>query len=543
MTERPGHAQQLARTAGGPGGPAVLVCVGGDGTAHEIMTGLLAGREERRAALLVLPGGRGNSFYRELWSDRPWPAALEAALSAPRVRHVDLARIAETGELALLGASSGLAAQALTSVRDALGTGRRRYQTAVARTMLAFRPYRGRVSVDGVVVQSGETVSVLVGGGRRRGGQFMPLPRSVLDDGLLDICVAGAELPLREMVRLARDGSHVGHEGVVYTWGRVPHPPTARHHGVMTQPTETPVAPPDPDPGPVPAAPQLRRSGHNKVIGGVCGGLGRYCDIDPVIFRVALGVLTVTGGLGLVFYGFGWLLLPLDDEDENEARRLLSGRVEGPALAAVLMALAGCGIFLSMLNNGSVMSFAGLLTVAVAGIGVWSQRRSVMPPDAPPDAVTAQTVGGTPSPRRSPSTTVRRSAAERALPLRSPLARPSTVLAARSAPTAAAATDPRARTAIPPSAAQSIFEGWAWVVWRVKTTAAVPHSTAATAGSTAVRSSWGRMRPSVDGGCPLGGRPAGAGALAGAAGGCGRCAVRPCRPPSRRSDRAAGARR
>lgn len=220
VTERPGHAQQLARTAGGPGGPAVLVCVGGDGTAHEIMTGLLAGREEPRAALLVLPGGRGNSFYQELWSDRPWPAALEAALAAPHVRRVDLARIAETGELALLGASSGLAAQALTSVRDVLGSGRRHYQTAVARTMIAFRPYRGRVSVDGVVVQSGATVSVLVGGGRRRGGQFMPLPRSVLDDGLLDICVAGAELPLRDMVRLARDGSHVGRDGVVYARGR-----------------------------------------------------------------------------------------------------------------------------------------------------------------------------------------------------------------------------------------------------------------------------------------------------------------------------------
>ncbi|MEU4351299.1 diacylglycerol kinase family protein [Streptomyces sp. NPDC023838] len=52
VTERPGHAQQLARTAGGPGGPAALVRVGGDGTAHEIMTGLLAGREERHAALL-----------------------------------------------------------------------------------------------------------------------------------------------------------------------------------------------------------------------------------------------------------------------------------------------------------------------------------------------------------------------------------------------------------------------------------------------------------------------------------------------------------
>ncbi|MEV6549301.1 PspC domain-containing protein [Streptomyces sp. NPDC051597] len=170
----------------------------------------------------------------------------------------------------------------------------------------------------------------------------------------------------------------------------------------MTPPTETPVAPPDPDPGPAPAAPQLRRSGHNKVIGGVCGGLGRYCDIDPVIFRVALGVLTVTGGLGLLFYGFGWLLLPQDGEEENEARRLLSGRVEGPALAAVLMALAGCGIFLSMLSNGSVMSFAWLLTLAVAGVGVWSQRRSLTPADAPPDAVGAPATPGTVSPAFGP---------------------------------------------------------------------------------------------------------------------------------------------
>ncbi|MFF1477433.1 diacylglycerol kinase family protein [Streptomyces sp. NPDC058301] len=58
VTERPGHAQQLARTAGGPGGPAALVRVGGDGTAHEITTALLAGREERRAAVLETGSSR-----------------------------------------------------------------------------------------------------------------------------------------------------------------------------------------------------------------------------------------------------------------------------------------------------------------------------------------------------------------------------------------------------------------------------------------------------------------------------------------------------
>lgn len=51
-------------------------------------------------------------------------------------------------------------------------------------------------------------------------------------------------------------------------------------------------------------------------------GLGRYCNVDPVIFRIVLGVLSVTGGLGLIFYGFAWLLIPLEGEEENEARRL-----------------------------------------------------------------------------------------------------------------------------------------------------------------------------------------------------------------------------
>ncbi|MCP3819971.1 PspC domain-containing protein [Streptomyces sp. A3M-1-3] len=131
---------------------------------------------------------------------------------------------------------------------------------------------------------------------------------------------------------------------------------------------------PSSSPDPEPRA-QLRRSRRNKVLAGVCGGLGRYFDIDPVIFRIVLGVLTVTGGAGLIFYGFAWLLIAHDGEEENEARRLLTGRVEGPALVAVLMALVGCGLFLSMLGNGGVLMFATLLTLAMAGSAYWSQRR------------------------------------------------------------------------------------------------------------------------------------------------------------------------
>ncbi|MFE9736909.1 PspC domain-containing protein [Streptomyces sp. NPDC006477] len=120
----------------------------------------------------------------------------------------------------------------------------------------------------------------------------------------------------------------------------------------------------------------LRRSRGSKVVGGVCGGLGRHFDLDPVIFRVAVGLLAVPGGLGLIFYGFAWLLIPLAGE-ESEGRRLLTGRVSGASLAAVLMALVGCGIFLSMLHSGSMLGSALMLSFAVCAAAVWSRRRQV----------------------------------------------------------------------------------------------------------------------------------------------------------------------
>ncbi|MEU8616795.1 PspC domain-containing protein [Streptomyces sp. NPDC048623] len=130
-----------------------------------------------------------------------------------------------------------------------------------------------------------------------------------------------------------------------------------------------------PPPADAPPAPPLRRSRGQKVVAGVCGGLGRHFDLDPVIFRIALGVLAVTGGIGLIFYGFAWLLIPLAGEEDNEGRRLLTGRVSGSSLSAVLMALVGCGIFLSMLHNGATLAFALVLSLAVSGAAVWSQRR------------------------------------------------------------------------------------------------------------------------------------------------------------------------
>ncbi|KOV92473.1 MULTISPECIES: PspC domain-containing protein [unclassified Streptomyces] len=156
---------------------------------------------------------------------------------------------------------------------------------------------------------------------------------------------------------------------------------------------------------------RFRRDRRHKMIAGVCAGLGRQTDMDPVIFRITLAVLSATGGLGLIFYGFVWLLVPYEDEDENELRKLFTGRVDGQALAAVLFALVGCGIFLTMLRNGGVLAFATVLSLLLAGAGYWSRRRGAPDPDplaaqaaadAPPEAQAPPVVTTYPSWWRDP---------------------------------------------------------------------------------------------------------------------------------------------
>ncbi|MEU3691633.1 PspC domain-containing protein [Streptomyces narbonensis] len=132
-----------------------------------------------------------------------------------------------------------------------------------------------------------------------------------------------------------------------------------------------------PPPAEADASLPLQRSRSGKVVGGVCAGLGRHFDLDPVIFRITVGVLSLTGGVGLIFYGFAWLLVPLAGEDEHEGRRLLTGRVTGATLAAIFMALTGCGFFLTTLRSGSMLGFTMLLSLAVCGAAVWSRRRAV----------------------------------------------------------------------------------------------------------------------------------------------------------------------
>jgi phage shock protein C len=61
----------------------------------------------------------------------------------------------------------------------------------------------------------------------------------------------------------------------------------------------------------------LRRSREDRVIAGVCGGLGRHLGVDPVLLRIAFVVLTVTGGAGLLLYLVALIVIPDQQEDED----------------------------------------------------------------------------------------------------------------------------------------------------------------------------------------------------------------------------------
>ena len=64
---------------------------------------------------------------------------------------------------------------------------------------------------------------------------------------------------------------------------------------------------------------RLYRSELNKVVGGVCGGLGDYLGIDPVFIRIFFVLWTVLGELGVLAYLILWVVMPTQSAAEAGA--------------------------------------------------------------------------------------------------------------------------------------------------------------------------------------------------------------------------------
>lgn len=66
---------------------------------------------------------------------------------------------------------------------------------------------------------------------------------------------------------------------------------------------------------------RFQRSRNNVIIAGVCGGLGEYFNIDPILFRIIFVLLFFTGSLGGWIYLLLWLLAPIADTPSHHANR------------------------------------------------------------------------------------------------------------------------------------------------------------------------------------------------------------------------------
>ncbi len=71
------------------------------------------------------------------------------------------------------------------------------------------------------------------------------------------------------------------------------------------------------------ATKRLYRSRTDRIIAGVCGGLGNYFDIDPIFIRLLFIVFTLVGGSGILLYFLAWILIPEESlkDSHNETSK------------------------------------------------------------------------------------------------------------------------------------------------------------------------------------------------------------------------------
>ena len=164
------------------------------------------------------------------------------------------------------------------------------------------------------------------------------------------------------------------------------------------------VTPPPPDePGPPPGGWQppppaaghrrtLRRSSHQRILGGVAAGLADYLDVDAVVIRIGFVVLTVLGGSGLLLYAAGWLLIPAGDSGRAVVQDLLEQRPRRRSLVTIVIGTVIAVIAVTNLfssgpwwphwngGNGGFGFFLGLGALALAvTLLVTSGRRTGSP--------------------------------------------------------------------------------------------------------------------------------------------------------------------
>lgn len=188
VTERPGHATALAAAANAYD---LVVAVGGDGTVHEVLNGLMSIPAENRPCLGVLPTGSGNDTRRTLGVPTDiTEAALVLATGERKRFDVGVCNGIYFNNSFAAGLDAKVTAKAVeykvTKHRDGLWL----YLTALLHVLVHdLSSFEMRMTLDGGEPEMHDNLIVAVTQGPTYGGGFFITPDALPDDGLFDVCM------------------------------------------------------------------------------------------------------------------------------------------------------------------------------------------------------------------------------------------------------------------------------------------------------------------------------------------------------------------
>lgn len=131
----------------------------------------------------------------------------------------------------------------------------------------------------------------------------------------------------------------------------------------------------------------IRRSTADKKLAGVCGGVARHWNVDPVLVRVGWVLLALSGGVGVVLYAAAWLLVPADGATTSTMDDLTKGQTRGwPREAWVAIVAIACLITFGVFSSTTTIGFGPAVVLALIWyFGYYKSRvRRSTPPTGPP---------------------------------------------------------------------------------------------------------------------------------------------------------------
>ena len=217
-TVHPTHATELTKQAGQQG-YEMVVAMGGDGTVHEVVNGLMQLSEKERPLLAVVPVGSGNDFAHAIGIPLQPDRALAYALSG-EPSTVDLGLMTdEHGRKEYFDNTLGIGFDAVVTIhahRLPIVRGFLMYLTAVIQTILLNHdPSFMQMEVDGRKWEQSNLLLTMCNGSREGGG-FMIAPTARLDDGVLHYVII-KKVSRAMMFRLIPEvmkGTHGNFKGV-----------------------------------------------------------------------------------------------------------------------------------------------------------------------------------------------------------------------------------------------------------------------------------------------------------------------------------------